>query len=185
MSISNNDDLLSELLWSNIKTVVDENIKNIKDLNSTEEYHTLFNVLNKFYKILIDIQSDKNLMLCLSNEGKNLVRELFLAIEQSQSLIIVNYKDFTLDMCSYMEELSDSFILYLDKKDKISIIQNQIYDAISLIELTINRINLISNSKYKVHHYSSSIHKCLISFSYMKNITFLALPFFLQVLYKD
>lgn len=134
MSISNNDDLLSELLWSNIKTVVDENIKNIKDLNSTEEYHTLFNVLNKFYKILIDIQSDKNLMLCLSNEGKNLVRELFLAIEQSQSLIIVNYKDFTLDMCSYMEELSDSFILYLDKKDKISIIQNQIYDAISLIE---------------------------------------------------
>ena len=46
MSISNNDDLLSELLWSNIKTVVDENIKNIKDLNSTEEYHTLFNVLN-------------------------------------------------------------------------------------------------------------------------------------------
>ena len=128
MSISNNDDLLSELLWSNIKTVVDENIKNIKDLNSTEEYHTLFNVLNKFYKILIDIQSDKNLMLCLSNEGKNLVRELFLAIEQSQSLIIVNYKDFTLDMCSYMEELSDSFILYLDKKDKISIIQNQIYD---------------------------------------------------------
>ena len=36
MSISNNDDLLSELLWSNIKTVVDENIKNIKDLNSTE-----------------------------------------------------------------------------------------------------------------------------------------------------
>lgn len=134
MSISNNDDLLSELLWSNIKTVVDENIKNIKDLNSTEEYHTLFNVLNKFYKILTDIQSDKNLMLCLSNEGKNLVRELFLAIEQSQSLIIVNYKDFTLDMCSYMEELSDSFILYLDKKDKISIIQNQIYDAISLIE---------------------------------------------------
>lgn len=134
MSISNNDDLLSELLWSNIKTVVDENIKNIKDLNSTEEYHTLFNVLNKFYKILIDIQSDKNLMLCLSNEGKNLVRELFLAIEQSQSLIIVNYKDFTLDMCSYMEELSDSFILYLDKKDKISIIQNQMYDAISLIE---------------------------------------------------
>ena len=134
MSISNNDDLLSELLWSNIKTVVDENIKNIKDLNSTEEYHTLFNVLNKFYKILIDIQSDKNLMLCLSNEGKNLVRELFLAIEQSQSLIIVNYKDFTLDMCSYMEELSDSFILYLDKKDKISIIQNQIYYAISLIE---------------------------------------------------
>lgn len=134
MSISNNDDLLSELLWSNIKTVVDENIKNIKDLNSTEEYHTLFNVLNKFYKILIDIQSDKNLMLCLSNEGKNLVRELFLAIEQSQSLIIVNYKDFTLDMCSYMEELSDSFILYLDKKDKISIIQNQIYDVISLIE---------------------------------------------------
>ena len=134
MSISNNDDLLSELLWSNIKTVVDENIKNIKDLNSTEEYHTLFNVLNKFYKILMDIQSDKNLMLCLSNEGKNLVRELFLAIEQSQSLIIVNYKDFTLDMCSYMEELSDSFILYLDKKDKISIIQNQIYDAISLIE---------------------------------------------------
>ena len=130
MSISNNDDLLSELLWSNIKTVVDENIKNIKDLNSTEEYHTLFNVLNKF----MDIQSDKNLMLCLSNEGKNLVRELFLAIEQSQSLIIVNYKDFTLDMCSYMEELSDSFILYLDKKDKISIIQNQIYDAISLIE---------------------------------------------------
>ena len=121
MSISNNDDLLSELLWSNIKTVVDENIKNIKDLNSTEEYHTLFNVLNKFYKILMDIQSDKNLMLCLSNEGKNLVRELFLAIEQSQSLIIVNYKDFTLDMCSYMEELSDSFILYLDKKDKISI----------------------------------------------------------------
>ena len=111
MSISNNDDLLSELLWSNIKTVVDENIKNIKDLNSTEEYHTLFNVLNKFYKILMDIQSDKNLMLCLSNEGKNLVRELFLAIEQSQSLIIVNYKDFTLDMCSYMEELSDSFIL--------------------------------------------------------------------------
>ena len=110
MSISNNDDLLSELLWSNIKTVVDENIKNIKDLNSTEEYHTLFNVLNKFYKILMDIQSDKNLMLCLSNEGKNLVRELFLAIEQSQSLIIVNYKDFTLDMCSYMEELSDSFI---------------------------------------------------------------------------
>ena len=90
--------------------------------------------LNKFYKILMDIQSDKNLMLCLSNEGKNLVRELFLAIEQSQSLIIVNYKDFTLDMCSYMEELSDSFILYLDKKDKISIIQNQIYDAISLIE---------------------------------------------------
>ena len=134
MSISNNDDLLSELLWSNIKTVVDENIKNIKDLNSTEEYHTLFNVLNKFYKILMDIQSDKNLMLCLSNEGKNLVRELFLAIEQSQSLIIVNYKDFTLDMCSYMEELSDSFILYLDKKDKISIIQNQIYAAISLIE---------------------------------------------------
>lgn len=134
MSISNNDDLLSELLWSNIKTVVDENIKNIKDLNSTEEYHTLFNVLNKFYKILMDIQSDKNLMLCLSNEGKNLVRELFLAIEQSQSLIIVNYKDFTLDMCSYMEELSDSFILYLDKKDKISIIQNQIYYAISLIE---------------------------------------------------
>ena len=134
MSIYNNDDLLSELLWSNIKTVVDENIKNIKDLNSTEEYHTLFNVLNKFYKILIDIQSDKNLMLCLSNEGKNLVRELFLAIEQSQSLIIVNYKDFTLDMCSYMEELSDSFILYLDKKDKISIIQNQIYYAISLIE---------------------------------------------------
>lgn len=134
MSISNNDDLLSELLWSNIKTVVDENIKNIKDLNSTEEYHTLFNVLNKFYKILMDIQSDKNLMLCLSNEGKNLVRELFLAIEESQSLIIVNYKDFTLDMCSYMEELSDSFILYLDKKDKISIIQNQIYDAISLIE---------------------------------------------------
>ena len=134
MSISNNDDLLSELLWSNIKTVVDENIKNIKDLNSTEEYHTLFNVLNKFYKILTDIQSDKNLMLCLSNEGKNLVRELFLAIEESQSLIIVNYKDFTLDMCSYMEELSDSFILYLDKKDKISIIQNQIYDAISLIE---------------------------------------------------
>lgn len=134
MSISNNDDLLSELLWSNIKTVVDENIKNIKDLNSTEEYHTLFNVLNKFYKILMDIQSDKNLMLCLSNEGKNLVRELFLAIEQSQSLIIVNYKDFTLDMCSYMEELSDSFILYLDKKDKISIIQNQIYDVISLIE---------------------------------------------------
>ena len=122
MSISNNDDLLSELLWSNIKTVVDENIKNIKDLNSTEEYHTLFNVLNKFYKILMDIQSDKNLMLCLSNEGKNLVRELFLAIEQSQSLIIVNYKDFTLDMCSYMEELSDSFILYLDKNDKISII---------------------------------------------------------------
>ena len=121
MSISNNDDLLSELLWSNIKTVVDENIKNIKDLNSTEEYHTLFNVLNKFYKILMDIQSDKNLMLCLSNEGKNLVRELFLAIEESQSLIIVNYKDFTLDMCSYMEELSDSFILYLDKKDKISI----------------------------------------------------------------
>lgn len=54
MSISNNDDLLSELLWSNIKTVVDENIKNIKDLNSTEEYHTLFNVLNKFYKILMD-----------------------------------------------------------------------------------------------------------------------------------
>lgn len=134
MSIYNNDDLLSELLWSNIKTVVDENIKNIKDLNSTEEYHTLFNVLNKFYKILMDIQSDKNLMLCLSNEGKNLVRELFLAIEQSQSLIIVNYKDFTLDMCSYMEELSDSFILYLDKKDKISIIQNQIYDVISLIE---------------------------------------------------
>ena len=134
MSISNNDDLLSELLWSNIKTVVDENIKNIKDLNSTEEYHTLFNVLNKFYKILTDIQSDKNLMLCLSNEGKNLVRELFLAIEQSQSLIIVNYKDFTLDMCSYMEELSDSFILYLDKKDIISIIQNQIYYAISLIE---------------------------------------------------
>ena len=134
MSISNNDDLLSELLWSNIKTVVDENIKNIKDLNSTEEYHTLFNVLNKFYKILMDIQSDKNLMLCLSNEGKNLVRELFLAIEESQSLIIVNYKDFTLDMCSYMEELSDSFILYLDKKDKISIIQNQIYDVISLIE---------------------------------------------------
>lgn len=134
MSISNNDDLLSELLWSNIKTVVDENIKNIKDLNSTEEYHSLFNVLNKFYKILMDIQSDKNLMLCLSNEGKNLVRELFLAIEQSQSLIIVNYKDFTLDMCSYMEELSDSFILYLDKKDKISIIQNQIYDVISLIE---------------------------------------------------
>lgn len=134
MSISNNDDLLSELLWSNIKTVVDENIKNIKDLNSTEEYHTLFNVLNKFYKILMDIQSDKNLMLCLSNEGKNLVRELFLAIEQSQSLIIVNYKDFTLDMCSYMEELSDSFILYLDKKDKINIIQNQIYDVISLIE---------------------------------------------------
>ena len=134
MSISNNDDLLSELLWSNIKTVVDENIKNIKDLNSTEEYHTLFNVLNKFYKILMDIQSDKNLMLCLSNEGKNLVRELFLAIEESQSLIIVNYKDFTLDMCSYMEELSDSFILYLDKKDKINIIQNQIYDAISLIE---------------------------------------------------
>lgn len=134
MSIYNNDDLLSELLWSNIKTVVDENIKNIKDLNSTEEYHTLFNVLNKFYKILIDIQSDKNLMLCLSNEGKNLVRELFLAIEQSQSLIIVNYKDFTLDMCSYMEELSDSFILYLDKKDKINIIQNQIYDVISLIE---------------------------------------------------
>ena len=126
MSISNNDDLLSELLWSNIKTVVDENIKNIKDLNSTEEYHTLFNVLNKFYKILMDIQSDKNLMLCLSNEGKNLVRELFLAIEQSQSLIIVNYKDFTLDMCSYMEELSDSFILYLDKKEQISIIQNQI-----------------------------------------------------------
>ena len=124
MSISNNDDLLSELLWSNIKTVVDENIKNIKDLNSTEEYHTLFNVLNKFYKM--DIQSDKNLMLCLSNEGKNLVRELFLAIEQSQSLIIVNYKDFTLDMCSYMEELSDSFILYLDKKDKISIIQNEL-----------------------------------------------------------
>ena len=82
----------------------------------------------------MDIQSDKNLMLCLSNEGKNLVRELFLAIEQSQSLIIVNYKDFTLDMFSYMEELSDSFILYLDKKDKISIIQNQIYDAISLIE---------------------------------------------------
>lgn len=134
MSIYNNDDLLSELLWSNIKTVVDENIKNIKDLNSTEEYHTLFNVLNKFYKILMDIQSDKNLMLCLSNEGKNLVRELFLAIEQSQSLIIVNYKDFTLDMCSYMEELSDSFILYLDKKDKINIIQNQIYDVISLIE---------------------------------------------------
>lgn len=134
MSISNNDDLLSELLWSNIKTVVDENIKNIKDLNSTEEYHTLFNVLNKFYKILMDIQSDKNLMLCLSNEGKNLVRELFLAIEQSQSLIIVNYKEFTLDMCSYMEELSDSFILYLDKKDKINIIQNQIYDVISLIE---------------------------------------------------
>ena len=54
MSISNNDDLLSELLWSNIKTVVDENIKNIKDLNSTEEYHTLFNVLNKFYKILTE-----------------------------------------------------------------------------------------------------------------------------------
>ena len=134
MSIYNNDDLLSELLWSNIKTVVDENIKNIKDLNYTEEYHSLSNVLNKFYKILIDIQSDKNLMLCLSNEGKNLVRELFLAIEQSQSLIIVNYKDFTLDMCSYMEELSDSFILYLDKKDKISIIQNQIYDVISLIE---------------------------------------------------
>lgn len=134
MSIYNNDDLLSELLWSNIKTVVDENIKNIKDLNSTEEYHSLFNVLNKFYKILMDIQSDKNLMLCLSNEGKNLVRELFLAIEQSQSLIIVNYKDFTLDMCSYMEELSDSFILYLDKKDKINIIQNQIYDVISLIE---------------------------------------------------
>lgn len=134
MSIYNNDDLLSELLWSNIKTVVDENIKNIKDLNSTEEYHTLFNVLNKFYKILMDIQSDKNLMLCLSNEGKNLVRELFLAIEQSQSLIIVNYKEFTLDMCSYMEELSDSFILYLDKKDKINIIQNQIYDVISLIE---------------------------------------------------
>ena len=134
MSISNNDDLLSELLWSNIKTVVDENIKNIKDLNSTEEYHTLFNVLNKFYKILMDIQNDKNLMLCLSNEGKNLVIELFLAIEQSQSLIIVNYKEFTLDMCSYMEELSDSFILYLDKKDKINIIQNQIYDVISLIE---------------------------------------------------
>ena len=134
MSISNNDDLLSELLWSNIKTVVDENIKNIKDLNSTEEYHSLFNVLNKFYKILMDIQNDKNLMLCLSSEGRNLVRELFLAIEQSQSLIIVNYKDFTLDMCSYMEELSDSFILYLDKKDKISIIQNQIYDVISLIE---------------------------------------------------
>ena len=134
MSIYNNDDLLSELLWSNIKTVVDENIKNIKDLNSTEEYHTLFNVLNKFYKILMDIQNDKNLMLCLSSEGRNLVRELFLAIEQSQSLIIVNYKDFTLDMCSYMEELSDSFILYLDKKDKINIIQNQIYDVISLIE---------------------------------------------------
>ena len=134
MSISNNDDLLSELLWSNIKTVVDENIKNIKDLNSTEEYHSLFNVLNKFYKILMDIQNDKNLMLCLSNEGKNLVRELFLAIEQSQSLIIVNYKEFTLDMCAYMEELSDSFILYLDKKDKINIIQNQIYDVISLIE---------------------------------------------------
>lgn len=134
MSISNNDDLLSELLWSNIKTVVDENIKNIKDLNSTEEYHSLFNVLNKFYKILMDIQNDKNLMLCLSNEGRNLVRELFLAIEQSQSLIIVNYKEFTLDMCSYMEELSDSFILYLDKKDKINIIQNQIYDVISLIE---------------------------------------------------
>ena len=134
MSIYNNDDLLSELLWSNIKTVVDENIKNIKDLNSTEEYHSLFNVLNKFYKILMDIQNDKNLMLCLSNEGKNLVRELFLAIEQSQSLIIVNYKEFTLDMCSYMEELSDSFILYLDKKDKINIIQNQIYDVISLIE---------------------------------------------------
>lgn len=134
MSIYNNDDLLSELLWSNIKTVVDENIKNIKDLNSTEEYHTLFNVLNKFYKILMDIQNDKNLMLCLSSEGRNLVRELFLAIEQSQSLIIVNYKEFTLDMCSYMEELSDSFILYLDKKDKINIIQNQIYDVISLIE---------------------------------------------------
>ena len=134
MSIYNNDDLLSELLWSNIKTVVDENIKNIKDLNSTEEYHSLFNVLNKFYKILMDIQNDKNLMLCLSNEGRNLVRELFLAIEQSQSLIIVNYKEFTLDMCSYMEELSDSFILYLDKKDKINIIQNQIYDVISLIE---------------------------------------------------
>ena len=30
MSISNNDDLLSELLWSNIKTVVDENIKILK-----------------------------------------------------------------------------------------------------------------------------------------------------------
>lgn len=134
MSIYNNDDLLSELLWSNIKTVVDENIKNIKDLNSTEEYHSLFNVLNKFYKILMDIQNDKNLMLCLSSEGRNLVRELFLAIEQSQSLIIVNYKEFTLDMCSYMEELSDSFILYLDKKDKINIIQNQIYDVISLIE---------------------------------------------------
>lgn len=134
MSISNNDDLLSELLWANIKTVVDENIKNIKELNSTEEYHNLFKVLSRFYQILIDIQNDKNLMLCLSNEGKTLVRELFLAIEQSQSLIIVNYKDFSLDMCSYMEELADSFILYLDKKDKINLIQNEIYDAISLTE---------------------------------------------------
>ena len=32
MSISNNDDLLSELLWSNIKTVVDENIKNMDSM---------------------------------------------------------------------------------------------------------------------------------------------------------
>ena len=60
------------------------------------------------------------------------------AVYKSMLSAIVFYKPqdivVHLDMCSYMEELSDSFILYLDKKDKISIIQNQIYDAISLIE---------------------------------------------------
>ena len=117
MSNSNDNDLLSELLWSDIKPVILENIHNFKAINSIEEYHNLFTVLNRFYKILSSIKKDKNLMLCLSADGKILVKELFLAIQESQSLIIANYKAFTLDMCSYMEELSDSFTLYLDKKE--------------------------------------------------------------------
>lgn len=134
MSVSNNNDLLTDLLWANIKPTIDENISNVKDIDSTEDYHKLFTILNLFLKILASIQNDKNLLLCLSNEGKTLVKELYLAIENSQSLIIVNYKDFTFDMCSYMEELADSFILFLDKKEKIEQVQKEIYDAIELIE---------------------------------------------------
>ena len=51
MSNSNDNDLLSELLWSDIKPVILENIPNFKDINSIEEYHNLFTVLNRFYKI--------------------------------------------------------------------------------------------------------------------------------------
>lgn len=129
-----NNNISEASLWKNIESCIEENIEHVKDINSTDEYHTIFKSLYTFYSILEFIKNDKTLLLCLSNEGKTLVDELYLAILESQRLIIANYKEFALDMCCYMEELCDSFILHLDNQSTISQIQKLVENTIDIIE---------------------------------------------------